>query len=487
MSFTNRKSTITWELALFFALYIIMPEYCAIELSEKLPLITASRVVLVLLGLMMVIRRRADLLVLRRFRLKNWQLLITKDPVLRWGLFGYLVLLLITNMTFLLDIPSAAIKEIFVLAAEQYMLVWLLTMTVDTREKLQQCLKVLVYTSGVVALVTIIGVILDVNLFHYLKTTQREMLMSTYYRLGMLRAEAGFGHPVFYGAFCTVILPINMFFLEKSERRGERVALSGCMVFNLLGLVLSNSRGSLIAFVGLMLLMLPIKLIMKLGKKNILNYIAIAAATAVMLVVVTGASPAGSGVLQNITNSVIHVVFPEWGYPTVSDPSSSDPSVSDPSVSDPSTMKPAEDYGENENGLRSRLVQLTGIEWTLKHEPIFGFGPGAHNRRELKYEFKEDNWWATGSVDVGLVAVIGQYGLVGLLGYTMLYGSVLLTLLRKKMWKDPLMMMFFFSFTGIILCLLSISSMERTMWVLIGLFVCLVNIKETPTVKEVAS
>jgi len=120
-------------------------------------------------------------------------------------------------------------------------------------------------------------------------------------------------------------------------------------------------------------------------------------------------------------------------------------------------------------------VQLSGIQWTLEHKPVFGFGPGAQNRYEIYYEFAEDQWWATGSVDVGIVSVIAQYGIVGMMGYLSLYLSVLITLLRKKMWEDKLMMTFFFCFASIVLCLLSVAEMDKTMWVLIGLFVSLLN------------
>ena len=326
----NQKNTITWDQILFFALYIVAPEYLAIEISGSLPILTVSRMVLLLLGVMMLLRKRGELLNLRSFSLKNWQLLFTRDPVLLWGMVGYFLLLIITNGAFLLQIPSAAIKQLFVIVVEQYALVWLLTMTIDTREKLKQCLKVLCYASGVVALVTVIGVVCDTNFFHLLKTTQREMLMATYYRLGLLRAEAGFGHPVFYGAFCAVILPVCMYLLEGSEKKRERFLLSCCVVLNLLGLILSNSRGSLYAFLALLVLMIPIKLAMRIGKKMILNYLAILLSTAVLLVAVTFASPAGTAFLQNMVNSVVEVIMPEQTEPPVTEPPVTEPPMTEP-------------------------------------------------------------------------------------------------------------------------------------------------------------
>ncbi len=468
MKSLSRRNSLTWETILFFALYIIMPEYCALEFSSSIPLLTASRGVLILLGLMLIIRRRNDLFSLGQFKLKNLNFLLTKDPVLRNGLLGYFVLMLITDASFLLDLTGPAIKDLFVLAAEQYILIWLLSLTLDTREKLMQALKVLVYSAGITAVIVSVSVILDNNLFHYLKFTQREMLMTTYYRLGLLRAEAGFGHPVFYGAFCAVILPVNMYLLEEAPSRRERLLFSACAVMNLSGLVLAGSRGSLLAFGVLAGLMLPIKLLMRMGKKMLLNYLAIVLAAGLLLNAITALSPGGSNFLSGIANSVFSI-FTSGQSQDAETPTEPD-----------EELLPGDAFGENENGMRSRIIQLTGIQWTLERKPVFGFGPEAQNRGDVAFEFRDGEWWSSRTFDMNLVSVIGQYGLVGLLAHISLYGCVLWTLLRKKMWKDKLMMTFFFVFTGIFLCLLSVSSLSRPMWVFIGLFVCYINLCKKP-------
>lgn len=448
---------IPWELFLFSMLYIIMPEYLAIEFSASLPLITASRMVLILLGIVTVIRQRGELLDLRHFNVCKWKFLLTQDPYLRWGMIGYFALLIITNASFLTQMPSAAIKELLSIIAEQYGLVWLLVLAVDTREKIKKCLQALLYASAITAVVAILGVLWSANPFHLLKTTQRDMLMTEYYRMGILRAEAGFGHPVFYGAFCTIMIPIGMHFLEESEKRCEKWIFSACITLNAVAMLLSNSRGSQVALVVLLILMLPIKLLMGMGFKRLLQYGLIAV---LVLGLVTGVK----AILQPD-------IWQFDGQMTSQDQDLPGESESGDNVS-------RVEYGENEQGLQSRLVQLSGIEWTLKHKPLFGFGAGAHNRRELKYEFSEGYWRATGSVDVGIVAIIGQFGLMGMAGFLLLYTAVVIALIRRKMWKDKLMLLFFFCFAGIMLCLLSVASMDRTMWFLIGLFVCLVNAKD---------
>ena len=480
MDMNKQTKKIPWDIVLFSALYIVMPEYFAVEFSAKLPLITASRFVLILMGLMLVIRRRAEFLHFRQLRMRDFKLLLSEDKVLRFGLLGYFTVLLIANLTHLVAIPAETIKAIFVLIAEQYVLVWLLVLTIDTKQKVLQCLKIMIYASGIVALIAAIGVAVDYNLFHLLDTVQREMLKSTYYRLGIMRAEAGFGHPVYYGAFSAVILPVNMFFIEECEQKRERLVLCACMALNLAGLVLSNSRGSLLAFGCMLVLIVPIKIVMKIGWKMIIRYMSILLSGAFVLLTVTAMTPVGTQYLGEIAESVWETIFPDQDGSSEIGPDEGETSPEKPPVEE----KPEIEFGENANGVWSRMVQLTGIQWTLERSPVFGMGPDAHIRGAICYEFQENKWWSVPTFDMGVVAIIGQYGLFGLLGNIMLYAGVLITLFRKKMWTDKVLMMFFFSFATIFLCLLSVSSMDRTMWVLIGLFVCYLNSREKTSDKE---
>lgn len=496
MNLTSRKNCITWDIALFFALYVVMPNYFALELSGSLPLLTINRALLLLVGLMLVIRHRSKLLNIRSFRLKDLKALLLRDPMLRVGLLIYLGLMLTANLAFLLQIPSATIRAMFTLIVEQYVLVWVLTVVIDTREKLLQCLKVLVCSAGVVGVISIISVIIDYNLFHHLNVVSRQMMMSTYYRRGVLRASAGFGHPVYYGAFCAVILPLNMYLVEESEKLWQNLLYGGCMVANLAGLCLSNSRGSLLAFGCMMVVIIPIKLIMRFRLKDIVRYVAVFAVALALLYGVSSTTPAGTGYLKDIANSVLTEIFPMPEDTTsVEKPGAQNPDDSaqapenpddsadataptDAAPEDPDTPqeKPKPDFGSNKNGVWSRTVQLSGIRWTLQRSPLFGFGFEAQKRGAVQYEFRPGVWWSTGTFDIAVVSIIGQHGLVGLLAYLCLAGSILITMLRKKVWKDRLMMTFFFCFATLFLCLLSISSLEKTMWVLIGLFVCLINI-----------
>lgn len=472
---SSKASRLPLDVILFFALYVIAPSYLAVEFHSKLPLITLSRALLVMLGLMLVFRRRKTIFKLQKPDWKAMNFLLTDTRLLRWGLLAYFVLLLAADVALFPADKGEALKAIFVLLVEEYALVWMLTIILDTRKKLLGALQALVVASGVVALISVIGCIFNQNPFHWLNTVEREMLMTSYLRLGVLRAEAGFGHPVYYGAFCAMIVPINMYFTERSDARWKRFAFALILSFNLVALFLSNSRGSLIAMCCTAVLIVALKILRKEFKQMLRTYIPVLLMSLAILLIVASTIPHGAQFLTGTVNSVLDVVLPD-GLFTPKAPAST-PSA--PTV----PTKPVVDYGENAEGAASRIAQLSGIYWTFQRNPIFGLGSNAHVRGLVAFQFVEGQWWNVPTFDMGLVAIACQYGIVGLLGYGALYGSLLLTAISKKFRKDTLMQQLGLSFVTYMLCLLTISSLPKMEWIVFAAMVCLVNIlrKEQPT------
>lgn len=494
---------LNWEVALFLALYAIMPSYCAVELHDKLPLITASRLVLVLMGVLLLIRQRGLLFNFKQFSLRSWNLLLTENKLLRYGLLGYFVILLGVNLTFLGE-TSEAIKQIFVIVAEEYAIVWMLVMILDSREKIVSAMKVLALASGAVAIVACISCAISFNLFSLMNTVSRDMLMSNYYRLGMLRAVAGFGHPVYYGAFCVVLFPLCMYLVEESETKRERILYGVCLALNFAGLILSNSRGDMLALGVLGMVVFCIRWAGKGLKKLFATYLPYGALALVILILVASFSPLGIAFLSRTAQSVIDSV--ESMLPTVATeptettrPNETEPSQTEPTApteTEPAQTQPTEptetdpadptdptepteppiEYGENQDGVGSRLDQFSGITWTLVHDPIRGLGPNCHVHGKMAYMYYPGVWSHVKTFDVNIVAIIGQYGLVGLGGYLMQYGSVGITLVRKKYRKDKLMHFLFLAFLGYMLCLLSVSFLDKTAWILIAMVISLVNV-----------
>lgn len=470
----QKNSRLFWDIGLLCALYVALPEYFALEFSQKLPLLTASRLLLVLAGCMLILRNRQSVLSVRRWSLKALRPELTKDRFLRCCILVYFAILILVNLTF---IPSSdAIKELFVLVAEQYFLMWLLVRIFDTRQKLMTGLRLLVYSSGVVAVLAAVSMIADYNVFHFLKTTQRAMLMSDYYRQGMLRAATGFGHPVYYGAFCAIMLPICMYFAENEQSCKLRLAAAGCMAMNLVGLILSNSRGSILAVGCMVVFIFLLRLIARTWKAFLKVCIPVLAVALVVLILVTAMTPAGTRYLSSVAQSMGDTLSSLLPGSDASKPGQSGTPGESEGALPPD--KDEVEFGENPNGVRSRTVQLTGILWTLEREPLLGLGPNAHKNGLLYYRF-DGNWQRARSLDIAPVSMISQFGLLGFLGFVVLYLGFFKTYLDKRYRKDPLMHHLFLCFVSYGLCLLSISDLDKLEWILLAATVSLVNIIRT--------
>lgn len=439
-----------WEGILFFALYIALPSYFAVELKAGLPLLTVSRLLLVLAGVGVLLRRR-EMFAFRGFRCGKLNLQLTLDKPLAICLGIYFVLLLAVNAAFLTK-TSEGIKQILVIVAEEYALVWILTMTLTSREKITDALKILVLMSGVLGVCACITVICDYNIFHALDTAHREeLVVRDFYRYGMLRPTCGFHHAVYYGAFCAVMLPLEMYFVEQEQARGARFLYGTCTALTLVGLLLSNSRGSQLAFIATAGVIFFIRLAQKRVVELFKTYIPIILAAVLIVAVVFVFCPAGQyRVDMDISTGTTDPTEPE-------------------EIVDIS-------FGENPNGLRSRWIQLSGITRALKINPLVGLGPNAHMRGLVQYMYSEGKWVTLQTVDVNVVAIVCQYGLLGLLGFLSLYGSLGITFLRKKYRKDPLMHQLFLAFVCYMLCLLSISFLDKWFWVFVGIALALVNV-----------
>ncbi len=471
---TGSSRILHWDVILFMALYILLPSYFALELSQSLPLITGSRILIALMGIMLLVRRR-DVFTLKNFRLRKLNLTLTEDPLLRTSFLIYFGLLLLVNATFLLD-TSESIKQIFVILAEEYLVVWMLCLIIDTREKLISALRIMVFGAAAVAVIAAVGTVIDYNPFLLLKTVSRNMVIRPFYRYGILRACVGFLHPVYYGAYCAVMLPIGMFFADRSETKKETLLYGSCLTLILAGLMLSNSRGSILAFGCTACLIFLIRLFRKSLGKLFATYLPIIGCAVVILALIFMLSPVGRPIIAGYVEDLFSS-HTDPG-PSTEPTTSTKPSVTEPSPTEPTQPKPnlVPEFGENANGVASRLDQLSGIRYTVERQPIFGFGPNASARGLVGYMYTPGTWTHVKTVDMNIVAIISQYGIVGLIGFLCLYGSIGISFLRKPYRGDPLLHYLFLSFVCYMLCLLSISFLDKWFWVITGLGLCLINI-----------
>lgn len=417
---------------IFMALYLILPNYFAVEISSMLPLITGSRLVLIIWIIGYVLLNNG-IIKLRIFNSKKTKIIF----------IFYFCVRILTNVYYI-SVTNEALKEILVIVLEELIVLWLIVQNINTQDKIEKSLDVMIKVSIIINIITIIGVFLGKNLFYYLNIVNRTMLMADYSRMGLIRAEAGFGHPVYYGIYCIVMAIIALQFMEKYKDKKIY-----CIIFllNICALILANSRGSIIA--------LFIVFIYYLSQKNFatlvkyLKYLLIAGLLFILMILIF---PNILKFTEDIFKSIIKIF-------------NNDVEIVN--------------YGSNQNGLESRFNQITQVSYSLEQNFWFGLGPSAQTRNVLKwYNPYNEKWETSTSFDVGYFAIICQYGILGAIAYFGLYCYILKIVFNKKYKNDYVMQIFKYSFLSYFVMMMSVSGLHKMFWILTGLLVSYYNIVE---------
>ena len=83
-------------------------------------------------------------------------------------------------------------------------------------------------------------------------------------------------------------------------------------------------------------------------------------------------------------------------------------------------------YGSNaKSGTESRIIQLSGIHYTLNINPLFGLSHAALDNNLLKY-YDIYGWHSWNAIDLGIVEIIAYEGILGLIGVTLAIISMFL-------------------------------------------------------------
>lgn len=426
--FTKKKK---WFTIVFVSLYAILPEYFAVEFSQSLPLLTASRLLLVMLlaGTAFQLRIYNPLPGLKKIGVAN-------------PLLIYCVLCLLANLTHIKDSPGV-VNSIFIIIFQEFLLVCLLVINIRTEQLLFKCVDGFIHTSAVVFFLGIIEAVTGWKWAYLLTTVSRKMLQSSMTRLGIDRAEATFGHSVYFGLFCVVLIPLIMYYYENTRKKKYIVFLA----LDLLALIFTSSRGALLA-AGILLILMFLS-----QSKRMLNiyvkYVLIALCGLLILGIF---SPTLFETITGIFKSVLNAL----GFSFELD-----------------------NYGINQNGTYSRVMQLSVITWVMMHNPLFGMGPNAQTRGVIRFFDERGLWVPSNTYDVGYMQILGDLGIVGAIAYVVLYVSLIKLTFKNDKKNDVSNMnrAFKWCFVGYFLSMLSIATVNNVFWLIVGLCFAYNNIK----------
>lgn len=405
------------SLCVFFIFYLILPEYFALEISGSLPLLTASRVILLVLIVCCLAQRKVS------FKLNK-------------GFLAYLFVLLMVNIFHVGGNTSAAIKAVFILIVEELLLYIVLKSLISSKEMVIMGLDLLVKSSAFVSVLGIFETIVGKNLFYYLETTNREMLQSNYVRLGMLRAEASFGHPVYFAVYLVCILPFAVYFYESTNKKRYMVIA----ILNIIALFFTGTRGAIVVL-AIMVISVPIFKNGKIKNKYLKPIAAMVPLALLAMLMVPKIWTYVSGLVISLLESM-GVVNAELS-----------------------------NFGVNAGGMDSRMQQFTALLWQKKQNALlWGLGSRANTYGAIKWINPTTGLWSNlSTIDIGYLGHVLCYGIVGLCGYLILYLTIWFRVWKKsdEKQRDNLYNAYKYFLVAYFSCLLTSTGMHN-------MFICLV-------------
>lgn len=411
----------------FMAFYPILPDYFSIELGGGMPLLKASRILLLILLLCVCFRNKKIILIRKPL----------KATGLYWPLIIYFAARILANGYYVSNL-SDAINTEFTVIVEQLILIVLICQIIQDQEDVYLCVKTIVDASGIIAVISIINVLIGSNLFYSLNTVSRNVLMESTVRMGIIRAEATFGHPVYYAMYCALIIPLALYMWQNERRRWN-----GCILgLNIVAAFLTESRGTIVVLLALLLVFILIT-----DKKTRNKIFCAGCVIACLAVFVSFAVPTVSQQFTNIIKSII-IAFGDSG-------------------------ETIENFGGNSStGLSSRMIQLSGISWMLIHNAVFGLGASCHTRGKLSYRIN-GVWQVRDTIDNGYVGYFVEEGLLGGIACFSLFYSLLKSSWKKATFKNSRNMnnSFFLCFVSYVAVMLSVADVSQLLWVIIALYI----------------
>ena len=356
--------------------YLILPEYCAISIGSNLPTLTASRCLLILFILTTIIEK------------KKLKINILKET----NSYKYFMLFFICEtIVFLKHINiTEHIKEYLGIILENFIFLLLLISHVDTKEKIDKFIKMLIFLATIVGIFSIFEVISGINLSSYLNTGANTSIMNiAYERLNIIRATFSLGHPICLAIFMGMLLPIVIYKINTSNKRHLKITL----ILTLLVIFLTISRGPIIIITVFLAYMFVFMSTKEKNKYLVLIFFSIMILILCLLI---------SSNISDIFFGTVKSIFKEIGFEVNVD-----------------------NFGGNTNGTDSRLRQWTALPKIIKQYPLCGGGSYYIFRNQVSYIRANGEISYLRSIDCEYLSLLINKGIIGFLGTIAFYIGIL--------------------------------------------------------------
>ena len=473
-----------WYLVLLVAFAAFLPEQFSIRIHEKLPLLTANRILIVITAAFYFIQCLKE----RKFTV----------PI------SILVFVGINLLISLIHLPSDfdEIKRMFLFVMERGLVMVMLTNMISSKEEFDSCVDGLIISCCAVAVMGIVQTVFDFDIAAGLHLIQTPTSITLADRMGLTRAYGTF-NAISYGCYCAImILPI-FYRLTTTGKQRYSVAFA----LNFVALIATFTRSAWLAILcvgALVFLTRPIKFLRTIWPSLLLVLVLCLGLTLAQpkfgsALVETGKSTANT-LLSALPDSWFEKGAPSLNKtPTVNtpgeDPADTDTSDEDsdtsdtnpehtvPEVPSPPQFELSKDFGMNANSPSySRLFQWSAVKYLLQDGHfLLGYGYNALSQGQLHFSHTAwgEGWAVATFLDVGLVGLFGEAGLLGFLSYMGFIGYIFIQSLRKRNRSGVFDFYKMIAFTVLLYLLLNIfASFANSIinWLIFGLFFAYQNL-----------
>lgn len=400
-----------WYLYLLMAFTAILPEQFSISLHDKLPLVSASRILIMI---------AAAFWLFQRIKERNF-----KPPVSILVFLGINVAISVFHLFSDLD----EINRIFLLLAERALVVVILVDLISSREEFDRCVDFMIMGCCCLAVMGICQTIFgyDIAAVLHLRETYTSTMVAD--RMGLIRAYAT-KNAISYGCYCAfMVLPIY-YRLQGTGKHRYSVAFA----LNFVALIATFTRSAWLCIGGILVLVFltrPLKMLRSLWPSLVLIVVLCLGFSLIQPKFGTALTETAKSVCNTVMNALPDEWFQQGGS---ADPDSTNPNnTTDP---DRPTFDLSEEFGANANNpTYSRLFQWSAVKYMIQ-DGSFLMGYGYNSFRQGQIYFTHKNWGSEYVVapvlDVGLVSIFTESGLVGMLSYLGLLGYMLVQSIRKR-------------------------------------------------------
>lgn len=442
-----------WYLYLACAFIGVLPDGFAVELSASLPLLTAQRIlILVLMGFWVV----------DKWKTRKW---FAPLPLLIY--FGVQVIISVVNMRFGF---SNEVKRIALMVLEQVLLAIMIADTIENRKELDSCIDMTLLTCAVLSIIGICQTLFNFDIASVLQIVDPRTNTALTHRMEMTRAY-GMANAITFGCYCTFMALLCYYRLEKTGKHRYSLILA----LDVLALLCTMSRSAWLCFAGVAALLVVTR--PRLFFKRVWVCIAMAVVLFTGMAFTNGGFgeamlETGKSSLNTVLSAAnIHVPGLE-----TADGSQQDPDFVQPEkpVQQGQQFQISSKFGLNANSAaNSRLVEWTAVLY-MKEEGnlLFGYGYNAFPRGMLHYFYPQFGFWTVATtLDVGLLGIVTESGVIGLLTELALLGWIMVTAFLKRgkngtftfnkvmMYAVPVYLMLNF-----------MAAFYASIWVIIGLY-----------------